>query len=248
LDYSTHITHHFETYFSQVTPDGNEVDYSRPRIHTLASGLKFELSSLPEESPALDSYFRAFRPRPGDTVFDIGAYCGVFTYALSQIVGETGRVIAFEPDPGNAGLLLRNIDRHKLQNVTVVQAAVCDKDGWAQFNCEAALGSALVGFIDRPKPRAVATIQTVTLKTACERFGVPTFIKIDAEGAEIEILSAAIPFLRDHPISFVLDTDHSRDGHLTNTRVEHYFSEAGYCAESSTVTGFMTTWASPQLT
>jgi len=242
LVYAADIAAHFDTYFTQAESDGREVDYSRPRLHTLANGLQFELSSLPEEMPATDGYFRFFRPAPGDTVFDIGAYCGVFTYMLSQAVDPAGRVIAFEPDPVNREVLQRNIARHGLGNVTVVPAAVSDKDGDASFSAEGALGSALVGCIDRDVSVSSGSVPTMSLETAAQRFGVPSFIKIDAEGAEIEILSGASGFLCQHNIAFALDTNHMRGGELTAGRIESIFAACGYHAESL-ANPFMTTWA-----
>ena len=96
-----------------------EVDYSVPRMQQLSNGLEVEISSMPEELPALDSYFRFYRPAAGELVFDIGAYCGLFTYELSKLVGPEGAVIAFKPDPLNVALLRRNIEHHALKNVTV---------------------------------------------------------------------------------------------------------------------------------
>jgi FkbM family methyltransferase len=246
--YAIDLAHHFETYFSQVKPQliGKrfEADYSGPRLHQLSSGLEFEISSLPEEAETLDSYFRFFRPLPGDTVFDIGAYCGVFTRELSLIVGPSGRVIAFEPDALNASLLQRNIERHNLSNVTVVRAAVSESGGTAAFNSEGALGSALASALDRGSAGDPAIVETVSLEDACRRYGVPSFIKIDAEGAEIEIIRGAQAFLSQHRVQFAIDTNHTRDQALTAGPVEALFEQCGYKAESSKAFGgFMTTWA-----
>jgi len=91
LLYSWDIALHFDVYFSLVVPkmvDGNrEVDYSEPRLHQLSNGLAFEIPSMPEELPALDSYFRFYKPAAGELVFDIGAYCGIFTDELSKLFG-----------------------------------------------------------------------------------------------------------------------------------------------------------------
>lgn len=249
LLYSMDTSKHFDEYFSEVPPEQKngklEVDYSKPRLHTLANGLQFELSSMPEQTSALDAYFRFHRPKPGDLVFDIGAYCGVFTRELSHIVGPTGRVIAFEPDPVNVGLLRRNVARHRLANVMVSESAVSDSTGTASFNPEGAQGSALSLALDRPSSQETTTVRTVTLEQACGEFGVPSFVKIDAEGSEIEILSGARDFLRSHPIHLVLDTDHIRNGKQTNGPVEQILRSCGYEVQSGLEGGFMTTWATP---
>jgi FkbM family methyltransferase len=248
LLYSIDTARHFDTYFSQVIPEQNgiqlEVNYSEARLHTLANGLQFELSSMPEETSALDAYFRFHHPKRGDLVFDIGAYCGVFTSELSRAVGPQGKVIAFEPDPLNVELLRRNITRHNLSNVTVAQVAVSDTNGTAAFNSDGSLGSALTLALSRPPTHDTTEVRTITLEKACTEFGVPSFVKIDAEGAEIEILSSAKTFLQSHPIHFVLDTSHMRNGHLTCKAVEDLLKSSGYKVTSGLDSGgFMTTWA-----
>lgn len=62
--------------------------------------------------------------RSGDVVLDIGAHIGYFTLLLSGLVGETGKVFAFEPDPANYDLLVKNIELNKLKNVIAVQKAI----------------------------------------------------------------------------------------------------------------------------
>lgn len=252
LLYAQEIANHFVTYFSQVVPcdlkERKEADYSGPALHTLANGLAFEIASFPEELVALDAYFRFNSPQSGDLVFDIGAYCGVFTHALSRAVGESGRVIAFEPDPLNVQLLRRNIERHVLHNVTVVNAAVSDCDGTAQFNSEGSLGSALTASLDRPPAAETTMVRVLSLESACSKYGIPSFIKIDAEGAEIEIIRGARKLLASNPIYFALDTNHRRGGGLTNGPIESLFREINYGVESALCDGFMTTWAGPSST
>jgi len=136
--YAPPLAAKFDHYFSQVepSPDGSSlvVDYSAPRLQKYrASGLEFEVNSVPEEETAIDEYFRWYRPGPGDIVFDLGAYCGVSTYFLSQCVGVTGRVYAFEPDATSHALLLRNMERHQLNNVIPLRLAVAATSGRAEF-------------------------------------------------------------------------------------------------------------------
>ena len=250
LLFSIDTARHFDTYFSQVIPEQKgsqlEANYSERRLHTLANGLQFELTSMPEETSAFDAYFRFHRPETGDVVFDIGAYCGIFTFALSQAVGPQGKVIAFEPDPLNFASLRRNIARHQLSNVTLTQVAVSDNNGVAAFNSDGSLGSALTLSLSRPPTQETIEVRTITFESACAEFGVPSFVKIDAEGAEIEILSGAKTFIQSHPIHFVLDTNHMRDGLMTRTAVEELLKSCGYKVTSDLDSdGFMTTWASP---
>jgi FkbM family methyltransferase len=248
--YAADMAERFDLYTSPLLAteiDGVQVlDYSRPGIlQTYArSGLQFELASFPEEDEAIDSYFEWYKPRDGDTIFDAGAHCGVSTYHFSKVVGETGRVVCFEPDPVNYGLLLRNIERHDLRNVVPLQIAIAGTTGEAAFNCEQSIGSGLARHSTRSTVGTVAMVRTVTLEEAFREWGPPQFCKIDIEGAEIEVISATQPFLRQTACHFALDTNHLVDGHFTDGRIEKLFKDCGYEAGSSTE-GMKTTWARP---
>jgi FkbM family methyltransferase len=238
----------FELHFNQMAPIAAEgrfvVDYSRPQLHRYAiSGLEFELSSFAEETSAIEAYFRWYKPKPGDIVFDLGAYCGVSAYYFSQMVGPTGKVYAFEPDPLNFSLLQRNIARHALTNVTPVQAAISDRSGFADFFSEGTLGSTLSGYSSRFYDSGVTQVRTLTFEQACSTYGVPAFAKIDIEGAEVAVLAASIEFLKTHRIHFTLDTNHMVAGELSNRAVEKVLAACAYDVESCDKSGFMTTWA-----
>ncbi|MGB6630872.1 MAG: FkbM family methyltransferase [Terriglobales bacterium] len=251
--YAQDMSRSFEHYFGQIEPIGPAgqagrlvVDYSRPQLHRyVASGLEFELSSFAEEVAAIESYFRWYRPKPSDIVFDLGAYCGVSSYYFSQMVGSTGKVYAFEPDPVNFSLLQRNIARHSLTNVVAVQVAISAGSGFADFFSEGALGSTLSEYSSRVSVGEISRVKTITFEQACATYGVPAFAKIDIEGAEVAVLAAAAEFLTTHPIHFTLDTNHLVDGKLSNRAVETLFASCAYDAESSDESGFMTTWARP---
>jgi FkbM family methyltransferase len=246
--YAPDMAERFDIYFSPLVPTQassiSMLDFSHPGIlQTYASsGLQFQMASFPEEDEAIESYFHWYTPKAGETVFDVGAHCGVSTYHLSKLVGPTGRVIAFEPDPVNYSLLLLNIERHQLSNVTPLQIAISDTRGEAEFNCEGTIGSGLKQHSTRKSADHVITVKTVTLEDACSEWGPPSFCKIDIEGAEVAVLSAAKNFLQTTSCQFALDTNHLVNGLFTDQRIEKLFQECGYEATSST-SGMKTTWA-----
>ncbi len=237
---------YFEVYFNQVIPQkggaGLLVDYSKPKLQRYKSGLEFELSSFPEELEAIEAYFHWYKPKPDDLIFDIGAYCGVTAYRLSKQVPE-GKVYCFEPDPMNFKVLCRNIERHGLKNVTPLPYAISDKTEEAVFLSEGTLGSQLERHATRMTLGGIQRVQALTLADACARYGLPNFVKIDIEGAEIEMLSAAAPFLKSNPMEFAVDTNHWVNEKITAPAVEEIFRFCGYKTESDDADGFMTTWA-----
>jgi FkbM family methyltransferase len=248
--YCVDMSSRFDIYYSIVEPheaDGYQVvDYSSPRLQRYReSGMEFELASFPEEQEVIDDYFRWYTPGAGDIVFDIGAHCGVSSYEFSRRVGPDGQVFALEPDPINFALLQRNIQRHSLTNVTALQLALSDSNGTASFNAEGTIGSGLVHVFDRPTTGTCIEVETVTLEELCSRCGIPTFCKIDIEGAEIEVLRQAGSLLSRTPMHLVLDTHHFVRGRQTTAETEHLLQQAGYGSFSSAESGTTTTWARP---
>lgn len=67
--------------------------------------------------------------KEGDTVVDLGANIGYFTLLAAKLVGEKGKVFAFEPEPKNYNYLLKNIAINNYKNVVALQKAVSDKNG-----------------------------------------------------------------------------------------------------------------------
>jgi predicted methyltransferase len=65
--------------------------------------------------------------RKGDVVLDIGANIGFYTKILSALVGEQGKVYAFEPDATNFSHLKKNAGH--LKNAVLINKAVSDKTG-----------------------------------------------------------------------------------------------------------------------
>ena len=67
----------------------------------------------------------------GMVVLDIGANIGYFTLIAAKLVGEEGKVFAFEPEPYNFDLLVRNIKLNSYHNVFPAQKAIAGKNGRA---------------------------------------------------------------------------------------------------------------------
>jgi FkbM family methyltransferase len=136
-------------------------------------------------------------------------------------------------------------DSHHLTNVIPVQIALAGTSGETEFFSEGALGSTIAEFSRRAPAGTRVPIKTMTFTDACTQYGVPSYAKVDIEGAEIALFTGAAEFLCSHRIHFALDTNHYCDGVLTAKPVEAIFQRLGYHSESSDSSGFMTTWASP---
>jgi FkbM family methyltransferase len=140
---------------------------------------------------------------PGDMVVDVGAHWGYFTLVAATLCGETGRVIAFEPDPRNVSILTKNLQANHLVNVDVVQKAVSDRKGPAKlFLSRDSSGNSL----DSVPPGAELSlgqndhlaVETVTLDgflaPPCRK---PSLVKVDIEGGELAVLEGMKTLIRE---------------------------------------------------
>ena len=71
--------------------------------------------------------------RPGDTFLDIGGNIGYFSMLASSIVGQSGKVITFEPNPQNLQLIYESQLRNGFVNQAIYPYAVSDQPGILRF-------------------------------------------------------------------------------------------------------------------
>jgi FkbM family methyltransferase len=138
--------------------------------------------------PAKTQFLRE-HVQAGDTVIDLGAHIGVYTAHLARCVGPRGSVFAFEPAPRTCAVLRRTVLLNGLADVvTVREEAVAALKGETLFH-EAG----------GPCPNAsglFATVASTTLGHLSQEIGGPLrFIKMDIEGAELDVISAGAEVL-----------------------------------------------------
>jgi len=144
--------------------------------------------------PELCSFFIDFLFQ-GAVVLDVGAHIGFFSLLAAALVGEEGRVFAFEPTPSTGAVLADNVAPHP--QVTVVPQLAWYEAGehvFQDFGPQfSAFNTALVDRLNdtqRPltQPRQIR-VPAVTLDGFCRERGLrPDLVKIDAESAELQVL------------------------------------------------------------
>jgi FkbM family methyltransferase len=132
--------------------------------------------------------------RPGDTFVDVGAHIGYHSFYAAGVVGTTGRVFSFEPDPSVYARLKRNLEpfpcAHALHcavwereaELLFERSSCAQESGWGSLTTVRTLGTgeqipiravSLDGWSREIDPRAVRAI------------------KMDAEGSELAVLKGA---------------------------------------------------------
>lgn len=123
--------------------------------------------------------------KPGSTVIDIGAHMGSHTVFMSKIAGNQGQVIAFEPQNKLFSELVMNLKLNECRNVTVCRCAIGQHI--SQIQMEPASpgneGGTLIG--SGGDIAQMITLDSLKLKNV-------SFIKIDVENFEEEVLQGAI--------------------------------------------------------
>ena len=131
--------------------------------------------------------------RPGMTFYDLGANIGFFSLLAARLVGEQGRVIAFEADPEIAARLREHVERNRFRCVTVVEKAVWSEDSRVLFeriDPETSPDRGLGHVVGKASASSIE-IEAVTLDDFARNAPAPDFIKCDVEGAEVEVFRGA---------------------------------------------------------
>lgn len=144
---------------------------------------------------------------PGDTVVDVGANVGRYTLLASDLVGPSGHVHAFEPDPQSMYYLLSTVHRNRLTGrVTLWNEAASDRTANAELflDLKTARTTSLKADAFSPDKQVRQPIVVGTARLEDVITQPPQFIKIDVEGAELAVLEGASRLLRDyHPVVLV---------------------------------------------
>ena len=123
----------------------------------------------------------------GDTVVDVGAFVGGFSIAAAS---KAKKVVAIEPDPQNFRILEMNVKLHKLRNVLLINKALWNKTCRMKLHLSRdPTSSSLLKTRDQNLDK-YEEIEAIRLDELASRLGIERidFLKMDAEGAEIEVL------------------------------------------------------------
>ncbi len=122
--------------------------------------------------------------KKGWTVLDIGANIGYPSLLFSKLVGEGGRVIAFEPDKNNIQMLKKNIEVNNCKNITVVPMAVSDHTGVGTLYISDSHSGDHRIYDLRGEKRKTLKIDTIRLDDYFKSGSKIDFIQMDVQGAE----------------------------------------------------------------
>jgi FkbM family methyltransferase len=127
----------------------------------------------------------------GDVFYDVGANIGFFSLIAARAVGSGGHVYAFEPVPRNAAAIRRSLALNGFDRIDVYAVAVGARSGRSALRLARHIGGAALVSTDPPPDLCgELAVDVVALDEAIARWRLrpPSLVKIDVEGAELEVL------------------------------------------------------------
>jgi len=172
--------------------------------------------------------------QPGDTFVDVGANIGCFTLRASEVIGATGKVLAFEPDPDAFPRLRANVQLNNFDNVILQNLALGANSGEMKLyrgggdwtHCSSIYPSSW------HNPDSYAIVKVSTLDDALEGLSVRAvrLLKIDVEGAELDVLMGSQNVLRELRPAVLLEVSrHTQEASgAAPSDVVRFLEEHGY--------------------
>ncbi|WP_293335749.1 FkbM family methyltransferase [Microcoleus sp. CAWBG58] len=169
--------------------------------------------------------------KPGMTVIDVGANVGVYTFSAARRVGSKGRVFAVEPFSSCVRCLQESCKIGKFDWVKVCAGAASDRAGTARLSLSLAseLNKIVVGeSAEQMEPGTFEDVTCFTLDSLIERENLTTvdFIKIDAEGHELSVLTGSDKILSEFSPAILYENTDA--GQRSNLAAADYLRGRGY--------------------
>lgn len=167
----------------------------------------------------------------GDTVIDVGANIGWFVCTAAPLIGQVGRLEAFEPQPEIAQALRETVALNQLSQVSIHEFALSEENGRTQFHVLA--GNSGAGRIGTGLGDGWREI-SVEMRSALEVFnalnlGRIRMMKLDVEGHEATILSAAESYFCENlPEIIIFESNDCEPGQFHERPTVKWLRNFGY--------------------
>jgi FkbM family methyltransferase len=216
-----------------VRVDGHRLD--PPSFDRLLSLILLKLSVMGSGDRA---FFRQ-RLRPGMTVVDVGANQGIYTLLFAELVGSSGHVLAFEPDPVLCSALRQNLRRNGTSNVTVYENALGARSEQRLLLRSAVNSGDNRLTIEAPSQEREGVIVATRPLDELTHGRKVDFVKIDVQGWELEVLQGMVETLRSSSpmVFFEYSPADLRAAGAAPSDVWTFFGKHGFEIHEPTVEG-----------
>jgi FkbM family methyltransferase len=163
---------------------------SNMRLYLRDKGISRELYAFGKrENYSTDLILKDRLINPNQIVLDIGANIGYYALMEAKTVGPNGKVYAVEPVPKNFKVLKENVEMNELNNVELFNIALGDKDCITKMHVSTKSNWSRIAKKNIPdKIEETISVEMTTVDKFIKNKKVPTFIRMDVEGYEVNIL------------------------------------------------------------
>lgn len=143
---------------------------------------------------------------PGDCVVDIGAHIGTYAIPFARFTAPTGKVYAFEANPANYELLVKNIGANGLErSVVTTHAVVSDIEARFEMRLSDNANSSTYYFLPtEAKEQDLPCVHIDSWLASRTDIARVSLIKIDVEGAEMCVLTSCLSTIqKDLPVLYI---------------------------------------------
>ena len=137
--------------------------------------------------------------QPGGGAVDVGANIGLLTLALARAVGPTGRVYSFEPEDAARAQLTKTLALQGMRWVTLSDKGVGSREETRTFFTSGIPGHSSLYELPPEENATASTIHIVRLDDVIPQGQRLDVVKIDVEGAELEVLAGMDRVLSENP-------------------------------------------------
>lgn len=238
------LKNHFRCFIYNKKQAGFTIAFKKSRFVVKLNGIEMFFAENPYHN-LIENYDYLIERQilKGDTVIDAGAFIGVFAVYASKVVGDEGKVFAFEPDPNTFKRLNTSLELNGVRNVQVANKGLWSSETTLTFRGGLELGSSFL------KNESVGTgtrvaVTTIDNALSGEQISGNIFFKMNIEGSEVEALKGATTTIEKYRPYFTI-RDHEVNGEFTDKGVETFLKSYGYSVKTI-VEGMaeMTTFAS----
>jgi FkbM family methyltransferase len=171
--------------------------------------------------------------KPGDIFYDIGANIGFFSVIAAKLVTSCGHVYAFEPVRENAACIRRNIKLNNFSQISVLEKAVSNSVGEGEMLLTLHPGGhALSTVCTPPDLKSSFTVELVSIDDllAQKKLLPPNLVKIDVEGAELNVLKGMKQTIQQFKPIIIYEVDDGNEKSLKqkSQEIETFISSFGY--------------------
>lgn len=146
--------------------------------------------------------------KEGDAFIDIGSHVGEYALIASSVIGDSGKILAIEPQADLCDVISYNFNSNKIINSKVIRAAVGPNDGFCHLHADQRTKGAFL-----TEGESGERIQMISLSTAIK--DVPSngciWMKLDAAGHEFAALEPAWDFISSNRVNLFLKAYHNEE-------------------------------------